>query len=587
MLTFNFPATTTATVQHAARIERLRTRKRPSHSGRAARQAQRPRLVRARHNLPSVAGTFIGRDRDIDELRHLLSDARLVTLTGPAGVGKTRLALEVVDGMLESFTDGAWLIELAPLDVGDNVPDAVAAALGVRKQAGQPLVATLANALRHRKQLLILDNCEHLVAACASLASRLLRECPLLRILATTREPLRIAGETTWRVAPLSLPEADALAPTSAAAVDGLLRSEAAQLFLARTRAALNDFQITEHDVPAVASICRRLDGIPLALELAAARVPGLGVEQLARRLDDPFRVLVSGDRAAAPRQRTLRALMDSGYELLAEPEQIMLRRCSVFSASWTLDAAERVCASDGVDAGSLLPVLVDKSQVVLEESAGCTRYRLLEAPRRYAAEKLREADEEAMIRQRHLEWFALLAEQAEEQCETADGQVWRDRLVAESNNLRTALAWSERASADPHYAAAAVNAGLRLGATLCRFWELPGNSNEAQTRVRALLSTGKGDRAVRARALHQVGATEPSSGMCPVERERRRAMTPREGEVAALVAQGYTNRAIAEALVITERTAEGHVERIRGKLGFQTRAQVAVWAVRTNLLAA
>jgi predicted ATPase/DNA-binding CsgD family transcriptional regulator len=569
-------------------------RKRPSRSGLGARPAEKPRLAHTRHNLPSIPGSFVGRDRDIDELQMLLSDARLVTLTGPAGVGKTRLALEAVEVMLESFTDGAWLVELAPLDRADHVPDAVAAALGVREQAGQSLVATLANALRHRKQLLILDNCEHLVAACASLASQLLRECPLLRILATTREALRIAGETIWRVAPLSLPEADALAPTSSAAVEGLLRAEAVQLFLARTRAAMPDFQITAHETPAVARICRQLDGIPLALELAAARVPGLGLEQLARRLDDPFRVLVSGDRAAAPRQRTLRALLDSGYELLSEPERIMLRRCSVFSNSWTLDAAEGVCAGEEVDPGSLLPVLVDKSQVVLEERAGRARYRFLEVPRRYAAEKLRDAGEEAMLRYRHLEWFALWAEQAAEEMLTgADGLVWFDRLAAESDNLRAALAWSEQASADPNRATAAVNAGLRLGAAVRHVWDLQGDSRAARTRVLALLGTGKGDCAIRAKVMQQRGAPDPS---WRIEHERRLAASPsempgeltrREGEVAALVAQGYTNRAIAEALVITERTAEGHVERIRGKLGFQSRAQVAVWAVRSNLLAA
>jgi non-specific serine/threonine protein kinase len=505
--------------------------------------------------LPSIPGSFIGRDREIVELQQLMSEARLITLTGTAGVGKTRLALEVVAGVPESFTDGAWLVELAPLDDEDHVPDAVAAALGVREQAGQPLVATLANALRHREQLLILDNCEHLVAACASLATQLLRECPLLRILATTREALRIAGETIWRVAPLSLPDADALTPTSSA-VDGLVRSEAVQLFLARTRAAMRDFQITEHEAPAVASICRQLDGVPLALELAAARVPGLGVEQLARRLDDPFRVLVGGDRAAAPRQRTLRALIDSGYELLSEPEQIMLRRCSVFSNGWTLDAAEGVCAGDGVDPASVLPVLVDKSQVVLEEHAGRARYRFLETLQRYAAEKVRGAAR-ADAPPPPPQWFALLAEQAEERSGVPARQVWLDRLEAESSNLRAALAWSEQASTDPHCASAAVNAGLRLGAALSHFWDLQGNSSDGRTRVLALLGTGQGDRAVRAKAMHQVGAPDPS---WRAEHERRRAATPasrgQEGFALEAIARGRETLELGAAGASSKRAA-------------------------------
>jgi hypothetical protein len=261
-------------------------RKRSSHTVPSARPAETLRLVEARHNLPSSLSSFIGRGRDIAEVLRLIAGARLVTLTGTAGVGKTRLALEVAAEVLESFTDGAWMVELAPLADGDNVPRAVATALGVREQAGRPLIATLADALRHRDQLLILDNCEHLVAACASLANTLLRECPRLRILATTREALRLTGETIWRVAPLSLPDADAFVPTRPTRVDELMSYEAVQLFLARTNAVMRDFKVTEHEVLAVASVCRQLDGIPLALELAAARCsrPGRQTARTAAR---------------------------------------------------------------------------------------------------------------------------------------------------------------------------------------------------------------------------------------------------------------------------------------------------------------
>jgi len=265
--------------------------------------------------------------------------------------------------------------------------------------------------------------------------------------------------------------------------------------------------------VLAAASVCRQLDGIPLALELAAARVPGLGVKQLARRLDDRFRVVVGGDRAALPRQQTLRALIDWGYALLSEPDQVLLRRCAVFSDGWTLEAAEGICAGGGVDPDSVLPLLIGKSQVVLEEHAGQARYRLLETLRHYAAEKLREAREEAPLRQRHLEWFARLAEQAEEPLWTADRQAWLDRLKAETNNLRAALDWSELASADPQHAAAAVPAGLRLGGALWHFWDMQGYSSEGQTRVLALLDTGRGDPATRAKAMHATAISRTAAG--------------------------------------------------------------------------
>jgi predicted ATPase len=463
------------------------------------------RLVEVRHNLPTSLSSFIGREQELLELKRLLSDTRLLTLTGTAGVGKTRIALEVATGLLESFADGAWFVDLAPLASGDLVPQAVAATLGVREQPGRPLVSTLGDALRHQQLLLILDNCEHLVAACAALANTLLRACPRLQVVATSREALRLTGETTSRVIPLSLPGVEPLVPIEPLLV-ALMKSEAVRLFVARTRAVLPDFRVTERNVLAVANVCRWLDGIPLALELAAARVPGLGIEQLAKCLDDRFRVLVDGDRAAPPRQQTLRALVDWGYELLLEPQRVLLRRLSVFSDGWTLEAAEGICAGDGLTEDRVLPLLldlVDKSHVILDDHPERIRYRMLETRRQYAAEKLRQAGEEPKVRQRHLEWFAGLAEQAEELLWGPDQQVWFDRLKTESNNLGSAMEWSELASACLDQTDAAVRAGLRLGGALWHFWDLRGNLSEGQARLLALLKTNTDDPAVRAKALH------------------------------------------------------------------------------------
>jgi predicted ATPase/DNA-binding CsgD family transcriptional regulator len=446
------------------------------------------RHVQARANLPVSLNSFIGREHEVAALLRLLRDRRLLTLIGTAGAGKTRLALEMGSSMAESFSDGVWLVELASLSDEESVPQAVAAALGIHEQPGRPLGANLADALRHQEVLLILDNCEHLMNACAALSSSLLRGCPRLRILATSREALRVSGETTWRVAPLSPPNA-------------------IRLFVDRVQAALPDLHVSDRDMSAVASVCRQLDGIPLALELAAARVPGLGLEQLAQRLDDRFRVLVGGDRSALPRQQTLRALVDWGYALLALPEQVLLRRLSVFSDGWTMEAAEEICAGAGLEQDSVLPLLlrlVDTSHVVVvDEHAEHLRYRLLETLRQYGAEKLREAGEEAVLRRRHLEWFARLAEQAEDAMWGPQQPVWFERLKVEWHNVRSAMEWSERASTWPEHADAAIDAGLRLGSALWHFWDLLGQTSEIRARLMALLSTGKHRTCVRAKALH------------------------------------------------------------------------------------
>jgi predicted ATPase/class 3 adenylate cyclase len=348
------------------------------------------------NNLPVQATSFIGRERDIAEIQRLLSSARLLTLNGAGGVGKTRLALQAAADLLETYGDGVWLVELAPLADPDLVPQTVAFALGVREEPGRPFTQTLADYLRNKKLLLLLDNCEHLVDACARLADTLLRSCPDLQILATSREALGVPGERTYRLPSLGLPDPARLPP-----MDVLAQFESVRLFRERAQLHQPAFAVTAANAPALAQVCHRLDGIPLAIELAAARVRSLPVEQIAARLDDRFRLLTGGSRTALPRQQTLRALMDWSYGLLTDGEKTLLRRVSVFSGGWTLEAAETVCAGDGVDDWEILDLLtrlVDKSLIVYEERDGEARYRLLETVRQYAQERLQESGERSAV---------------------------------------------------------------------------------------------------------------------------------------------------------------------------------------------
>jgi predicted ATPase len=287
-----------------------------------------PAPHRPGHNLPHQLTSFIGRDRDFAELRRLLGCSPLLTLTGPGRVGKTRLALHVAEAVLPEYADGAWLVELAAPPDPQLVPQTVAAALGITEQPGRALIQVLAERLGPKHLLLVLDNCEHLVAACAELADRLLRTCPELRILATSREPLRVPGETTWRVEPLDLPETQT-------PVEQVAETPAVRLFVERARAVMPAFALTDHTVGPVAALCRSLEGIPLALELAAARVPGLGVQTLARRLDDRLRLLTTGTRTAPARQQTLRAALAWSYDLLGAREQRVFRSLAVFASGW------------------------------------------------------------------------------------------------------------------------------------------------------------------------------------------------------------------------------------------------------------
>jgi predicted ATPase/DNA-binding XRE family transcriptional regulator len=343
-------------------IHQNRAVTRPRRAGRLPQQSSAPG-----HNLPVQLTSFIGRESQVEDVARLLGDRRMLTLIGAGGVGKTRLALEAATRVVSEYPDGVWFVDLAPLADPALVAQSVAVAGGVRAGASRPVAETLRTAFAQRQLLLVLDNCEHLVEACAALADHLLRACPRLRILATSRERLGIAGESTWRVPSLKLP-----APGAARLVDALVGSEAGRLFVTRAQAVQHDFELNESNAAAVARICSRLDGIPLAIELAAAHVTALTPESLARRLDDSLRLLVGGGRTAPERQQTLQATLDWSYALLPETDQVVLDRLSVFAGSCSLGAAEAVCAGDGIDPTEILGALVqlvDKSLTLIGAS--------------------------------------------------------------------------------------------------------------------------------------------------------------------------------------------------------------------------
>ena len=462
------------------------------------------------HNLPRPLTSFVGREQEAADVRALLATAPLLTLAGPGGSGKTRLALRVAADVMAAAApagagprlpcpevpDGVWFVDLAPVAEGALVPRAVAAAVGVREVPGQPLPLILAGALRQRALLLVLDNCEHLVDACAHLAEALLRSAPRLRVLATSREPLRAAGEAVYRVPPLATPGG-----AGAESADRVAAYPAVRLFVERARAVQPAFRLTAANAAAVAQVCHRLDGLPLALELAAARVRVLSPAQLVARLDDRFALLTGGDRTAVRRQQTLRASLDWSYELLTGAERALLRRLAVFAGGCGLEAAEAVGIGEAAgDAGrpaedvspadvlDLLTSVVDKSLVVVEEASaappagaaavpsgpdapggdaadpsGSTRYRLPETVRQYALERLAASGEAARARAAHARYYLDLAERAAPQMSGSQQARWHARLAEEHDNLRAALAWSVQSGDAPH--------ALRFAAALHWFW--------------------------------------------------------------------------------------------------------------------
>jgi predicted ATPase/transcriptional regulator with XRE-family HTH domain len=459
------PETAARLLELAAAVREAPTTQRASEAA-----LNRQSLAASPHltNLPIQLTSFIGREHEMAEVKRLLAHSPLVTLIGVGGSGKTRLALQVATELLTRYPDGVWLIELAPLSDPEIVPRLVAIALRVVEEPGRSLVKTLIDHLRPQSLLLILDNCEHLIDACAELADSLLRGSPNLKLLVTSREALGIAGETVFSVPPLSLPDVHQLSDVAT-----VMRSEAVRLFVDRAVAAKPDFTVTDTNAPSVAQICHRLDGIPLALELAAARVRALSVDQIAARLDDRFQLLTGGSRTALPRHQTLLALVDWSYDLLPEAERVLLRRLSVFRGGWTLEAAEAVCVGEKSEAAevlNLLTHLVDKSLVVVEEQDREMRYHMLETIREYALRRLVESGEAESIRRQHVHFFLSLAEAAESHIEGPSR--WRERLEAEDDNLRAALNWAYEN---------AVDVGVRLASVLQLFWYWSGNSSEGR----------------------------------------------------------------------------------------------------------
>ena len=457
------------------------------------------------NNLPVQLTGFVGREREMAEVKRLLDGTHLLTLTGTGGTGKTRISLQVAADLLDKFADGVWLVEFATIDDAALVAETVAGALDVRQEADRPLAATLTGFLRGKNLLLIFDNCEHVVAACARLAEMLLRACPRLRILASSREALGIAGETAWSLPPLSLPDHWREIVGGPDAIERLTQFEAVRLFIERAIVARPAFSLTNENAPLVAQICWRLDGIPLAIELAAARIKVLTLQQIVERLDDRFHLLTTGSRTAVPRQQTLRSLIDWSHDLLSDPERALLRRLSVFARGRTLEAIEAVCSGDGLEVGEivdLLTQLVDKSLVTVEKSAALgARYFMLESLWDYTQEKLSDAGETARFRERHLDYFLRFAEEMEPRITGADQREWLARMEPEEINLRFAVEASWELPGQ-------VEKGLRLLAATQRFVEVRGLFKEAREGFSRLLAhpDAAPRNAIRARALAAAG---------------------------------------------------------------------------------
>lgn len=460
-----------------------------------------------RHRLPAPLTRFIGRAREKREVATLLAASPLVTLTGFGGTGKTRLAIEVAAGCADGFSDGAWLVELAPLADPRLVPQAVANALGVKEgrgESGPDVLESLAAHVRDRRLLLVLDNCEHLVQACAHLAKALLESGPGLRILATSREALRVGGESVYALSPLAVAE---LGPGARA--EAVAANEAAMLFVDRAGLAQPGFRLTDANAAAVAGICRQLDGIPLAIELAAARARALPVETIAERVGQRLPPGAGGDPTMHARQRTLRALIDWSHDLLAEEERIALRRLAVFAGGWTVEAAEAVVAGAPVDEPAVLDLLVslvEKSLVVPERDSG--RYRLLDTVRHYALERLEASGESAAVRARHLAWFLRLSEAASAELVGPAQAAWLARLDPERGNFLAAHAWCDLAEGG-------AEAGLRLVRALRRYAVNRGMPGLAHRMVlEALARPGAQARTLaRCRALFDAGQLDSWMG--------------------------------------------------------------------------
>lgn len=454
-------------------------------------------------SLPVDLSSFVGRERELGELAPLLKASRLLSLVGAGGVGKTRLAVQLARRHLGDFSDGVCLVDLAGLTDPRLVPQAVASALGISEQARRHILATLSDRLRDKQLLLLMDNCEHLLAECAAVADALLRVAPGLRILVTSRRSLGIIGEVVFRVPSLPAP------PEAVHSQQALADYDAVRLFVERARAVNPEFGLTKDSAPAVAQICRRLDGIPLAIELAAVRTSVLTPEQVNLRLDDRFRLLVGGSRTGLPRHRTLRAMMEWSYSLLGERERVAWRQLSAFAGDFMMEAAEAVIGGEAVDRGVILDLvgaLTEQSILVVQQDAGEARFRMLETVRQYGVERLAQSEEEAAVRGRHLEWVLALSERAESEWRGPNQAAWLLRVDRDLDNIRAALDW---ARSDPGRAAT----GLQIVAALWLFWQVRGHLGEGRMWLEALLALQNERSALRGKALNVDGFLAYSQG--------------------------------------------------------------------------
>jgi predicted ATPase/DNA-binding SARP family transcriptional activator len=462
-----------------------------------------------RDNLPAALSSFVGRDREVDVVERLLGRTRLLTLTGVGGAGKTRLALEVARRQVPAFRHGVWLVDLAPASEPSQVPQAVAETLRLELPERAASVPAIAEQLADTRLLLLLDNCEHLITACAELVAELLRACPEVVVLTTSREALRVDGEVAWRVPSLALPDLHRLPEHTA-----LGRQAAVQLFLERATAVEPRFELTPRNAPTVAELCVRLDGMPLALELAAARVRMLSPAQILERLGEALDVLGGGSRAGLSRQHTLTATLDWSHDLLDAPAQVAFRRLAVFAGSFALEAAEHVCGADPLDPSQVLGLLgrlVDQSLVIVQPHGNVARYRLLEIVRQYAGERLADADEHGTIEQRHRDWYRRWVE-AHDPERAAAGEGPLHHYDVEHDNLRAALRTA--LTADPETA-------LRLATSLWRFWLARGHFAEGRRWLEAALEADPADSELRARGLLAVAVLDMryATGLARLER--------------------------------------------------------------------
>jgi predicted ATPase len=528
-----------------------------------------PDVVRSRarkHNLPNQLTSFVGREHQIAQIKDLMGTHRLLTLTGAGGCGKTRLALRVAEELVDGFPDGCWIVEFAPLSDPKLVPETVATALAVQERMGQEIAEGVEAWLATRHALLVFDNAEHLLEACAAFADRLLKRCDRLSILTTSRERLGVAGELTYRVPSLSVPSQHNAVP--------LMASEAARLFLDRARLHRPELNVTGRDEAALASICRRLDGIALAIELAAPRLRSMSMVELGRHLDDRFDVLTGGSRAALPRHRTLRSLIDWSHDLLNDREKTLLRRCAVFAGGCTLEAAEGVCAGEGIERNEVLELLTslaDKSLLVIEVQSQSTRFSMLETVRHYARDRLHESGEESAVCERYVDHFAAAAFALDELRGDEERQRELRRLDAEVDNLRAALAAAEAS-------ASTSRRGLRLAARLFWFWRTRGYYSEGRRWIAKFLAVAPGEtedddhaQAQQAVGTLAMGQTDMSAAEahCEAALAIRRRIGPRQkvaillGNLGALAlardesaakARGLIEESIAIAREIGER---------------------------------